>query len=192
VWDESDKAARRHAEEAGAVYFHPFCDPAIVAGQGTTALEILEDIPPADVYVIAVGGGGLIAGMSTVIRARQPRARIVGVEPVGSPTIHASLEAGHVVRLPKVTTRVATMACGRTDEAVFDLIAGAIEGVVLVEDDEMLAASRWLWLELGIGADLSAAAAVAALRSGRIELDEGETVCTLVCGAGDEGVLPAE
>jgi threonine dehydratase len=191
VWDESDKAARRHAEETGAVYFHPFADPAIVAGQGTVALEILEDIPSADVYVIAVGGGGLIAGMSTVIKALHPSARIIGVEPYGSPTIHDSLKAGRAVRLPQVTTQVATMACGRTDDRIYELLAGAVESVALVEDAEMLAASRWLWFELGLGADLSAAAAIAALRNGRVTLDPGETVCTLVCGAGDEGVLPA-
>lgn len=191
VWDESDAAARRHAEMSGAVYFHPFADPTVVAGQGTTAIEILEDLPSADVYLVAIGGGGLVAGLSTVIKARQPSARIIGVEPVGAPTLHDSLEAGKAVRLDKVTTRVATMACGRTDDRIFTLLAPAIERVVLVEDDEMLAASRWLWFELGLGADLSAAAAIAALRSGRVPLKDGETVCTLVCGAGDEGVLPA-
>ncbi len=190
VWDEADAAARAYAEKTGAIYFHPFADPAVIAGQGTAALEILEDLPSADVYIVAIGGGGLIAGMSTVIKARQPHARIVGVEPVGSPTLHDSLAAGHAVRLQQVTTRVATMACGRTDDRIYDIVASTVEGVVLVEDDEMLAASRWLWFELGLGADLSAAAAVAALRSGRVKLDEGETVCTLICGAGDEGILP--
>jgi len=189
VWDEADAAARAHAEREGSVYFHPFSDPAVVAGQGTAALEILEDLPSADVYVVAIGGGGLISGMSTVIKAKQPKARIVGVEPVGSPTLRASLEAGKVVRLPEVTTRVATMACGRTDERIYDIVAASVEEVVLVEDDEMLEASRWLWFELGLGADLSAAAAIAALRAGRVALDPGETVCSLICGAGDEGVV---
>src|SRR5260221_396881 len=117
------------------------------------------------------------------------RAGKIAVEPTGSPTLHASLAAGKVVRLTKVTTRVATMACGRTNEAVYEMIAKAVESVVLVEDEAMLAASQWLWFELGIAADLSAAAAIAALRSGQITLRGGGKVCQLICGAGDDRVL---
>ena len=190
VWDEADLAARAYAQEHGAVYFHPFADPQVVAGQGSVALEILEDLPDADVYLVAIGGGGLIAGMGTVIRALQPRARIIGVEPVGSPTLHGSLAAGKTTRVPKVTTRVATMACGMTDPRVYDVVAQTVDSVVLVEDDEMLAASRWLWFELGLAADLSASAGIAALKSGRVALRGDETICTLVCGSGDDGVLP--
>jgi threonine dehydratase len=114
--------------------------------------------------------------------------RIVGIEPTGSPTLHASLAAGEVVRLPAVTTRVATMACGRTDEANFDIVRRTVDEIVLVEDADMLDAARWLWFEFGIAADLSGAASVAALRSGRVRAKPGERVCGLVCGAGSEGM----
>lgn len=188
VWDEADRAARAFAGAEGAVYFHPFADPDTVAGQGTVALELLEDLPDADLYLVAIGGGGLIAGMGAVLRARRPGARIVGIEPVGSPTLRASLDAGEVVTLPAVTTAVATMACGRTDPRIFELVRSAVGEIVLVEDSEMLEAARWLWFEMGIAADLSGSAAIAALRAGRVRLDGARRVCALVCGAGDDAL----
>lgn len=188
MWDDADRAARAFAKATGAVYFHPFADPAIVAGQGTVALEILDDLPDASLYLIAIGGGGLAAGIATVLRALAPTARIIGVEPVGSPTLHASLAAGHVVTLPGVTTTVATMACGRTDERIFAILRGALERVVLIEDAAMIAAARWLWFEMGLAADASGAAAVAALQSGAVTPRPGEKVCALVCGAGPDGI----
>ncbi len=184
-WDDADQRARAYADETGAVYFHPFKDIEVIAGQGTVALEMLEAVPDADVYLVAIGGGGLIAGLSTVIKARKPRARVIGVEPVGSPTLHASLAAGKVVTLDSTTTRVATMSCGRTDEAVYDVIAQNIDQVVLVQDDDLVDAARWILSEFAIRADLSAAAGIAALRKGRVDLAPHETIHTLICGADD-------
>jgi len=186
VWDESDAAARAFATDRGAAYFHPFADPAIVSGQGTVALEMLEDLPDATLYLVAIGGGGLVAGIATVLRALAPAARIIGIEPVGAPTLHASVGAGRVVTLPSVTTNVPTMACARTDERIFNIVHESVERIVLIEDADMLDAARWLWFEMGIAADPSGAAAVAALRGGAVVPRVGERVCALVCGAGDE------
>nr|WP_246519988.1 threonine/serine dehydratase [Ancylobacter lacus] len=186
VFDEANEAAQAFARERGAAFFHPFADPAVVAGQGTIGLEILEDLPDVDVIIIAIGGCGLMAGIATAVKALKPSVRLVGVEPEGSPTLHDSLAAGRVVRLPKVTTRVATMACGRTDDRVFDTVRPAVDHIALVSDEEMAAAARRLWDELGIAADLSGAAALAGLASNRIALRPGETVCALVCGAGSD------
>src|SRR5690606_17765935 len=98
----------------------------------------------------------------------RPAVRIVGVEPEGAPTLHASLAAGRVVTLPKISTAVATMAARRTDERVFEIARQHVESIVLVSDDQMREAARWLWFEAGIAADLSGAAAIAALQSGRL------------------------
>lgn len=189
-WSVSNEAALDHARTTGAAYFHPFADPLVVAGQGTLGLEILDQIADFDTIVVAIGGGGLISGLSTAIKARRPGVKIVAVEPVGSPTIKASLDAGHVVTLPEITSRVATMSCRRTDERIFDIARKNIEEVVLVSDDAMLAASQWLWFEFGIAADLSGAASIAALRSGHQVFDASRKVCALICGAGSEGAGP--
>lgn len=186
-WTQSDAVARDVAARTGAVYFHAFADPLVVAGQGTLGLEILDDLPDLDAILIAIGGGGLIAGMATAIRARRPGVRIIGIEPVGSPTLRASLDAGEVVTLKEVTSRVPTMSCRRTDERVFDMVRRTVDEVVLITDEAMAEASRWLWFEMGVAADLSGAASLAALRQGLPGLAGAGHVCALVCGAGAEG-----
>lgn len=189
-WSVSNEAAQDYARSSGAIYFHPFADPLVVAGQGTLGLEILDQVADLDTIVVAIGGGGLVAGLSTAIKARRPDIRIVAVEPVGSPTIKASLDAGEVVTLPEVTSRVATMSCRRTDERIFEIARRNIDEVVLVSDEAMLEASRWLWFELGIAADLSGAASLAALRSGHAAFAGSKRICAIVCGAGAEGTAP--
>ena len=79
-------------------------------------------LPDVETLLVAIGGGGLISGIATAVKAKKPSVRIIGIEPVGSPTLQASLAAGHVVRLPEVTTRVATMACGKTEEPIFEIV----------------------------------------------------------------------
>ena len=188
VFDEADRAARAFAASIGAIYFHPFADPLVVAGQGTLALEVLDQLPDVDTFLIAIGGGGLIGGMGTAIRALRPGARIIGIEPVGCPTLKASLDAGHVVTVKTITTRVPTMTCARTDDAVFELVRSVVDDIVLIDDAAMVEAARWLWFELGIAADLSGAAAAAALKTGTVTVRPGEKVCALVCGAGPDGI----
>ncbi|WP_240476646.1 threonine ammonia-lyase [Geminicoccus roseus] len=187
-WDQSNVAALAFAEETGGTYFHPFGDKDVVAGQGTVALEVLEEHPDTNVFLIAIGGGGLIAGMSTAIRALKPDARIIGIEPTGSPTLHASLAAGHVVTLPAVTTTIPTMGCGRTIDPIYEIAARNVDEVVLLEDEQMAEAARWLWFEFGLAADCSGAAAAAALRTGKVQVDRGDKVCVLVCGSGTDGI----
>ena len=187
AWDDAQAAALAHASQTGAVYFHPFADPLVVAGQGTLGLEILDDLPDMDAVIVAIGGGGLISGIATAIRARRPNVKVIGVEPVGSPTLKASLDAGKVVVLPNVTSRVATMSCRQTDDRIFEIVRNSVDEIVLVSDDAMEDASRWLWFEMGIAADLSGAAALAALRKGIPALARAEHICALVCGAGAEG-----
>jgi threonine dehydratase len=189
VWHEANAGAMAQAEATGAAYFHPFADPQVVAGQGTAALEFLEAVPDLEVVLVAIGGGGLISGMSVVLKALKPSIRIIGIEPTGSPTLKASLDAGRVVHLDRVTSRVATMSCAETDAAVFALVRDHVDEVVLVTDEQMQTAAQWLWFELGVAADLSGAAAIAALQSGAVLLPEGTQCGALVCGAGPEGLI---
>jgi threonine dehydratase len=186
-WAVSNQAALDYAKESGAIYFHPFADPLVIAGQGTLGLEILDDLPDMDAIIVAIGGGGLIAGMSTAIRARRPSVKIVGVEPTGSPTLKACLDAGRLVALPEVTSRVPTMSCRKTEAINFEIVRNNVDEIVLVSDEAMEDASRWLWFEMGVAADLSGAASLAALRQGVPALVGAQHICALVCGAGAEG-----
>ena len=99
IYDHANVAALEYAEKSGAAYFHAFDDPTIIAGQGTIGLEIVADAPTVDVVLIAIGGGGLISGIAAVLKHHD--IRVIGVEPVGAPTIHASMQAGKVVQLEK-------------------------------------------------------------------------------------------
>ncbi|MBA4269075.1 MAG: serine/threonine dehydratase [Methylobacterium sp.] len=188
VWDDANAAALAFAERTGATYAHPFSDPVVVAGQGTLGLDVLDDMPDVDVILVAIGGGGLISGLSTAVKARRPATRIIGIEPVGSPTLHACIQAGRLVALDRLETRVATMSCRQTDQAIFEVVRDKVDEIVLVSDEEMESAARQLWFEFGIGADLSGAAALAALNSGRMTIAPGSRVCALVCGAGTDGM----
>jgi threonine dehydratase len=189
VWDEADAEARRAAERDGLTYLHAFADPAVIAGQGTVGLEILEDAPETDLLLVAIGGGGLIAGVATAAKALRPSLRVVGVEPTGAPTLYESLRAGAVIELDRITTAANTLAPRRSAEINLAIIRETVDEIVLVTDEEMRDAARWLWFEMGIAAELSGAAAVAALLSGRAGAGALRT-CALVCGAGTDGLVP--
>lgn len=189
VWDETNLEALRHVERTGAAYFHPFADPLIVAGQGTIGLEVLEQCADIDTVVLAIGGGGLIAGVSTAIKALRPDVRVIGVEATGAPTLQRSLQAGKVVTLDKVTTSVPTLACARTDERIFELVRDQVDQLVLVDDEALRSAARWLWFEMGIAADLSGVAALAALHDKQLQFSRNERVCVVLCGAGPDPIL---
>jgi threonine dehydratase len=112
---------------------------------------------------------------------------VVGVEPTGAPTLLESVRAGRVVELPEIRTVANTLAPRRSHELNLGIIRDAVNEIVLVEDEEMREAARWLWFEMGVAAELSGAAVLAALRSGRVD-GGGAPVCALVCGAGTDGL----
>jgi threonine dehydratase len=188
AWDESNRAALSVAEHEGFAYFHPFADPEVIAGQGTIALEILDDAPQIDTLLVAIGGGGLISGIAVAAKAINPRLRIVGIEPLGAATLYSSLRAGRPVELDRIETSAGTLGARKTSQLNFDLIREHVSEIVLVSDDEMHASARWLWFELGIAAELSGAAAMAALLTRRYRARDGERICVLVCGAGTAGI----
>lgn len=188
VWDDAHAAALEHATRNGLTYVHPFADLAVIAGQGTIALEIFEQAPEVDLFVVAIGGGGLIAGVAAAAKLLRPGVRIIGVEPEGAPTLSESLRAGEVIELPTITTAAGTLAPRRSDALNLAIIRETVESVVLVSDDEMSDAARFLLSEIGIGAELSGAAALAAVLSGRVPLGAAKHPCALVCGAGSDAL----
>lgn len=188
VWDDANRAALAAAERDGLTYVHPFADPAVIAGQGTVALEVLDDLPDVDTVLVAIGGGGLIAGAGVALKARRPGSRLVGVEPVGAPTLHDSVRAGRPVTLDAIRTAATTLAPRRSDGLNLGLVQATVDDIVLVDDDAMRDAARWLWRELGVACELASAAAVAALRTGAVVTRPGERVCAIVCSAGTDGL----
>lgn len=188
VWDDANNAALAVAKAERLTYFHPFADPVVIAGQGTIALEVLEDLPDVDVIVVAIGGGGLASGIAMAAKSLKPAIQVIGVEPVGAPTLLESLRAGRLIELPEIRTAANTLAPRRSEAINLELIHKYVDSMVLVTDEEMRAAARWLWSEMGIAAELSGAAALAAVMTGRATIDTRSRVCVLVCGAGTDGI----
>lgn len=188
VWDEANAAATTAARTNGMTYVHPFADPAVIAGQGTLGLEILEDAPEVDTILVAIGGGGLISGVAAAAKARKPGVKIVGIEPTGAPTLYESLKAGELATLETIETAAGTLAPRRSMPINYEMIAANVDRMALVRDAEMVAAARLLWRDFGLAVELAGAAAVAALMTGRYVPAPNETVVAIICGMGTDGI----
>lgn len=184
VWDDAERAALARAERDGLTYIHPFADPHVIAGQGTIGREMLKQSPDIDMIVAGVGGGGLLAGVALAAKAMKPGIKVVGVEPVGAPTLRDSLAAGGLVTLDKIDTAANTLAPRRSADVNLAIIREHVDDIVLVTDDEMRAAARWLWFEMGQAVELAGGAAVAAIQTGKIGADQDQCVAAIVCGNG--------
>ncbi len=188
VWDEANLKAMELAERTGMTYAHAFADPLVIAGQGTLGLEIMGQLPDCDVVLVAIGGGGLISGVATAVKAIKPSIQVIGIEPVGAPTLYDSLKAGQVVTLQRIETSANTLAPKRSDAVNFEIIRHLVDDIVLVDDEQMRLAAGWLWREFGVAAELSGAAAVAALMSNAYVPAPGARICAIICGAGSDGL----
>lgn len=186
VWDDANALALTAAKE-GKHYVHPFADTSVIAGQGTIGLEILEDAPDLNILLVAIGGGGLISGVAAAVKAIKPSIKVIGVEAIGAPTLKTSLDAGKLTTLEKIETKASTLAPRRSEEVNFQIISRLVDDILLVSDDEMKSAAEWLWQNVGLGVELSAAAAVAALQSGRFSPDPSAKTGVIICGAGPDG-----
>lgn len=165
----ADRKARAEAEMAsrGLTMVPPFDHPWIIAGAGTTGLEILEQCPQVSTVVVPMGGGGQIAGVSTAIKQMRRGVRIVGVEPAGAARMAASLSAGQPVTLPKAESIADGLLTLRPGDVTFPHVREFVDEVVSVDDSEIAAGVRWLFREAHLVAEPSGAAAVAAaLRRG--------------------------
>jgi threonine dehydratase len=177
--------AREHAltiaRDTGRVFVPGFDDADVIAGQGTMGLEIVEDVPDLDAVIVPVGGGGLIAGVGTAVKALKPGARVIGVEPHHAPTLRASLDAGRVTRIDTKTTLADGLAVAEVGRLCFDLARRVIDDLVMV-DEAQIAVSVLRLLELektlieGAGAVPLAAALARSLSL------EGKKVVLCLCG----------
>jgi len=178
---EAYAAAILRAELTGALFCHAYDDPAMVAGNGTLGLELLDQIPDGfDTVLVAVGGGGLIAGVTAALR---DRARIVAVEPVSCAALHAAMKAGEPVDVSVGGVAADSLGARRVGRIAYDLTTAAGVTSVLVDDQAIVDARRRLWDEYRIVVEHGTAAAQAALISGAYVTVPGERVVVLLCGA---------
>jgi threonine dehydratase len=186
-WNESrEDLGATLAEERGLALVRPYDDPLIMAGQGTAALELMEDVPDLDVLVAPVGGGGLIAGCATVAKALRPGMRVVGVEPEAGDDTRRSLAAGKRVSGGVPRTIADGLQTPEPGELTFEVNRERVDEVVVASDAEILDAMAFLFDRLKIVTEPSGAIAVAALLAGRIDRAGGRV--GVVISGGNVGV----
>ncbi|WP_322921994.1 threonine/serine dehydratase [Nocardioides renjunii] len=184
---EAYRAAVAFAEERGAAFAHAYDQPEVAAGAGTIGEEVLEDEPGIDTIVVAVGGGGLYAGIAAAVRGR---ARVVAVEPERIPTLHAALAAGHPVDVEVSGIAADSLGARRVGDLAFAAAQAEAPVSVLVSDEAIAAARTHLWDEYRIASEHGAATALAGLLSSAYVPGAGERVAVVVCGANtDPGTL---
>ena len=165
-------------EQTGRTLVHPFDHPRTIAGQGTVGLELLEDVPQADVVVVPIGGGGLIAGIATAVDGR---ARVVGVEPETSTAMHEAVAAREP--LPVTPTSIADgLNAPFAGTNTLAVVRERVDALVLVTEVEIEAAMRFLYARAKLACEPAGAASTAALLAGKVPLEQGETVVAVVSG----------
>jgi len=192
IVDETLRAAAEFAERTGAVLIPPFDHPEIVAGQGTLALEILDQVPDVANVVVPIGGGGLISGIATVFAQLAPelgrRVRVIGVQAQNSAAYPPSLEAGAPLTIATLPTIADGIAVGRPGTLNFDIIRRTVDEVVTIEDDETAKAIVVLLERAKLVVEPAGAVGVAALLAGKLDL-EGPTVVILSGGNIDPMIM---
>jgi len=177
-------------EARGLTLVHPYDDAAVIAGQGTVGLEILEDLPELEAVVVPIGGGGLISGIAAAIRPARPTARIIGVEPHGAPTMATARERNTPTRLDSLDTIADGLTAPVAGALTFAAVQRLVDEVVLVSDEEIVDAVTATLQYTKLLAEPAGAAGLAALLSGRVRLPAGtRTVVVLSGGNVDAAVL---
>jgi threonine dehydratase len=183
---EAYEAAVVFGEQTGAVLAHAYDQLEVAAGAGTVAEEVFEDEPSIDTIIVAVGGGGLYAGVAA---AALGRARVVAVEPERCPTLRSAMEAGRPVDVAVSGTAADSLGARRLGDLAFAAQEKEPPTSVLVTDEEILHARSMLWREYRVPSETGAAAAYAALLSGRYVPEDDERVAVVVCGANTDPAM---
>jgi threonine dehydratase len=188
--DDAVAAARVRAREGGLAFIHPFDDPVVLAGQGGVGLELLRQVPELGRVVVPVGGGGLISGIASAVKARLPGARIVGIQADSCAPFPASLAAGSAIGVPSARTIADGIAVKRPGELTLPIIRSLVDEIVLVAEDEVAEAMVFLMERTKLVVEGAGAVGVAALLAGKLGAPpEGTTVIVLSGGNVDAGLL---
>ena len=190
TFDDARRHAMTLAAETGRAYVPGFDDPLVIAGAGTVALEVLEDVPTPDAVIVPVGGGGLVSGMGVVLRALSPGTRVIGVESVTAPSLTAARAAGHPVRVETQPTIADGLAVAEVGRLNFEICQSVVDDLVLVDEAQTaVAVLQLLELEKAVVEGAAAVALAAATGPLRGQL-QNKTVVLILCGGNiDAAVL---
>jgi threonine dehydratase len=181
--EDREELGRQLAEERGLTLVPPYEDPLVMAGQGTAALELLEEVGQLDTLLVPVGGGGLIAGSATAAKALHPSIAVIGVEPLSGDDTRRSLEAGRRVALDTVPATIADGLQATTPGVLtFEVNRRLVDGIVTVTDEEIVGAMRLLFERMKVVVEPSGAVGVAALLAGKVERAGGTRVGVILSG----------
>jgi threo-3-hydroxy-L-aspartate ammonia-lyase len=180
---DREELGTRIAEDRGLALVRPFDDPLVMAGQGTAALELIDEAGEVDLFLTPVSGGGLLAGCATVVRHRCPGARIVGVEPEAADDYRRSLAAGRRVALDTVPLTIAdALQVVAPGEFTFEVNREVVDGIATVSDAELVAAMRFVFERLKLVAEPSGVAGIAALLARKVDVEPATRVGVILSG----------
>ena len=189
VYDDAYQKALQLRDECGYTFIHPFDDPDVIAGQGTIALELSEQVPDMDAVLVPVGGGGLISGIAYTIKSLNPRVKVYGVQASGAPSMLNSIHDAHIESLDSVFTIADGIAVKQPGSLTYDLCSRYVDEIVTVTDDEISAAILALMEQHKLVTEGAGAVSVAAAMFGKVDLEGKKTVCLLSGGNIDVTIL---
>lgn len=181
VYDDAYAKAMEIQKETGATFIHPFDDPYVIAGQGTIALEILDELPNVDAILIPIGGGGIVAGIAIAAKAIKPSVKIIGVEPANAASMKESSQAGSIITLSSASTIADGIAVKTPGALTYDIVREYVDEFVTVEEDEIANAILVLMERCKLIAEGAGAAPVAALLNGKVNLP-GQKLAAVISG----------
>ncbi|KTG10750.1 threonine dehydratase [Haloprofundus marisrubri] len=181
-YNDAQTTAHEIEEAEDRTYVHAFDDEYVMAGQGTIGLEIVEDCPNLDTVVVPIGGGGLISGIATAVKAKKPDVRVIGVQAEGASSVADSLQKGEIHQLDSVETIADGIATRNVGTAPFEVIREHVDEVVTVSDEEIAVALMYLLERSKTLVEGAGAVALAALLSDTFDYEEGETIVPALCG----------
>jgi threonine dehydratase len=189
VYDDAYQKALQLRDEQGYTFIHPFDDEDVIAGQGTIALELLEQIPDLDAIIVPIGGGGLIAGIAYTAKNLNPRIKVYGVEAQGAPSMKNAVESGDTKGLSSVSTIADGIAVKKPGALTYELCKQYVDEIVTVTDDEISAAILALMEQHKLVTEGAGAVGVAAAMFGKLDLKGKKAVCVLSGGNVDVTIL---
>ena len=189
VYDDAYNKALELRDEEGYTFIHPFNDEDVIAGQGTIALELIEQLPDMDAVIVPIGGGGLISGIAYTLKTLKPHVKVYGVQAAGAPSMYKSVKDGKIEELPSVSTIADGIAVKKPGDLTYEICSKYVDEIVTVTDDEISAAILALMEKHKLVTEGAGAISVAAAMFGKLDIEGKKTVCLLSGGNIDVTIL---